>query len=70
MSQLLVRDLDEEVVNALKRQAAEHGRSAEAEHREILKRHLLAARAPKPRSFKDVLASMPYFGDDDLFDVR
>jgi plasmid stability protein len=69
MSQLLVRDLEEEVVAELKRQAAEHGRSAEAEHREILKAHLLS-KQPKPRSFRDVLASMPYFGDDDIFDVR
>lgn len=70
MSQLLVRDLDDEVVAALKRQAAEHGRSAEAEHREILREHLLSAKPPKKRSFAEVLASMPYFKDDDLFDVR
>lgn len=70
MSQLLVRDLDDEVVAALKRQAAEHGRSAEAEHREILRGHLLGGKPPKKRSFTEVLASMPYFDDDDLFDVR
>lgn len=69
MSQLLVRDLDDEIVAELKRQAAEHGRSAEAEHREILRAHLLNKQPPK-RSFKEVLAAMPYFGDDDLFDVR
>jgi plasmid stability protein len=33
MVQLLVRDVPQEVVEALKRRAAEHGRSAEAEHR-------------------------------------
>lgn len=69
MSQLLVRDLEEEVVVELKRKAAANGRSAEAEHREILRTHLLANQPPK-RSFKEVLASMPYFDDDDLFDVR
>ncbi|GAB2879982.1 hypothetical protein GCM10027277_56490 [Pseudoduganella ginsengisoli] len=68
MSQLLVRDIDEELVEALKRVAKAHGRSAEAEHREILRSHLGAY--PKKRSFKEVLAEMPYFNDDDLFDVR
>lgn len=68
MPQLLVRDLDDEVVDALKRQAAANGRSTEAEHREILRAHLI--RQPKKRSFKEVLAEMPYFDDDDLFDVR
>ena len=31
MAQLLVRELDEEIVRALKRRSAEHGRSMEAE---------------------------------------
>lgn len=62
MSQLIVRDIDEEVVVALKRRAAEHGRSAEAEHREILREVLLQdARA---RAFKAALMSMPEVGDD------
>lgn len=68
MSQLLVRGVDEELVEALKRAAAAKGRSAEAEHREILRAHLLTR--PKKRSFKAVLAEMPYFEDDDVFDVR
>jgi len=38
---LTVRNLDEEVVKRLRIQAAEHGRSAEAEHREILRTVLL-----------------------------
>lgn len=33
---LHVRNLDDEVILRLKRRAARHGRSAEAEHREIL----------------------------------
>lgn len=69
MAQLLVRDIDDELVAALKRRAAEHGRSAEAEHRLILGRSLLGTQ-PQRRSFKDALASMPYFDDDDTFDVR
>jgi plasmid stability protein len=37
MSALTVRNLDEEIVRRLRIRAAEHGRSAEAEHREILR---------------------------------
>lgn len=69
MGQLLVRDLDDEVVAELKRQAAANGRSAEAEHREILRNHLLADRVLR-RTFKEVLAAMPDAGVDSDFDVR
>jgi plasmid stability protein len=41
MAQLTVRNVNEQVVRALKRRAADHGRSAEAEHREILRKALL-----------------------------
>ena len=34
---LHVRNLDDELIARLKRRAARHGRSAEAEHREILR---------------------------------
>jgi antitoxin FitA len=44
MAQLLVRDVPRDVVEALKRQAVSHGRSAEAEHRAILERALKAGR--------------------------
>ncbi len=64
MNRLLVRDLDPEVVQALKRRAAQHGRSAEAEHREILKQALLGT---KKKSFAEVLASMPNVGEDSDF---
>ena len=37
MATLIVRNLDEEIVQFLRIRAAEHGRSAEAEHREILR---------------------------------
>jgi plasmid stability protein len=42
---LIVRNLDDELVARLKRRAAEPGRSAEAEHREILREAL----ATEPR---------------------
>jgi len=45
MPQLLVRDVPLDVVEALKRRAAEHGRSAEAEHRAILEDTLRPGRA-------------------------
>ncbi len=49
LTQLMVRKLDPELVAALKRRAAEHGRSMEAEHREILREAL----TPGRRTFWD-----------------
>ena len=46
---LTVRSLDDEVVRALRILAAQHGRSAEAEHREILKAALIGRSEPSPR---------------------
>ena len=65
---LVVRNVDETVVQALKQVAAAHGRSAEAEHREILRTSL----APKPprRSLSEVLASIPCVGNDEDFNWR
>ncbi len=40
MNQLTVRNISAELVRSLKQRAAEHGRSAEAEHREILREAL------------------------------
>jgi plasmid stability protein len=37
MAQLIVRDVDDLIAEALRRRAAENGRSAEAEHRQILR---------------------------------
>ena len=45
MPQLLVRDVPLDLVEALKRRAAKHGRSAQAEHRRILEEALHAGRA-------------------------
>jgi len=65
MTRLLVRDLDPEIVQALKQRAAKHGLSAEAEHREILKQALLG---PKKISFAQVLMNMPNVGLDSDFE--
>lgn len=40
MASLHVRNLDDDLVTRLKRRAALHGRSTEAEHREILRQAL------------------------------
>ena len=58
---LVVRNVEEAVALALKQRAALHGRSAEAEHRDILKQ---ALHRPKRRSFAEALLSMPDVGDD------
>ena len=65
MRQLLVRNVGDEIVQALKRRAASHGRSAEAEHRAIL-REALRPDADRA-SFKRFLASMPDVGADSDF---
>ena len=64
MAQLMVRNLTEDLVKALKRRAAKHNRSAEQEHREILK---VALRGPRRRPLAEVLGSMPNVGDDTDF---
>lgn len=61
MAQLIVRGLDDEVVQALKERAGRRGRSAEAEHREILRATLLHTPVEDPRA---VLLAMPDVGDD------
>ena len=66
MAQLIVRNLDDELVVRLKRRAAEHGRSTEAEHREIL-RDALAARGRR-KSLKQLLLGMPDLGEDRDFE--
>ena len=61
MANLLVRNVDESLVQSLRERAAAHGRSAEAEHREILAN---ALRRPKRRTFAEVLMGMPEVGED------
>jgi len=66
MANLVVRNLDQRIVNALKQRAARHGRSAEAEHRAILEEILLPT--PGKKSFAEVLSSMPDVGQDADFE--
>ncbi len=49
MATLTVRNLDDEIVRSLRIRAAEHGRSAEAEHREILRATLTGGMQPSVR---------------------
>ncbi len=49
MASLHVRNIDDEIVTRLKERATRNGRSAEAEHREILKRALQWEKAPEPK---------------------
>jgi antitoxin FitA len=46
MGNLHVRNLDDDLIARLKRRAARHGRSTEAEHREILRQALAGEEAP------------------------
>lgn len=64
---LIVRNVEEDVALALKQLAASHGRSAEAEHREILRSVL---QRPKRRSVAEILSSMPNVGEDADFNFR
>lgn len=61
MANLLVRNVDDSIVQSLREQAAANGRSAEAEHRAIL---AAALGRPKRKTFAQVLMSMPDVGDD------
>jgi len=62
MAQLLVRDIEGEVVRELKIRAARHGRSAEEEHRHILREALKPA--GPAQSLKKLLLAMPDVGED------
>ncbi|MGH7107290.1 MAG: FitA-like ribbon-helix-helix domain-containing protein [Acetobacteraceae bacterium] len=52
---LSVRNLDDDLIVRLKRRAARHGRSAEAEHREILRQALAGE---DERSFDELAAEL------------
>jgi plasmid stability protein len=64
VANLIVRGIDEAIVQALKHRAAKHGRSAEAEHREIL---ATALRRPRTRRLAEALAAIPNVGKDEDF---
>ncbi len=62
MAQLIVRNLAPELVQELKRRALAHGRSAEEEHREILRLALV-----RP-SMKAMMLDIPNVGEDSDFE--
>lgn len=66
MAQLLVRHLEEEVVQALRQKAAEEGTSVEEAHRRLLRSVLLSKKSSK--TFKEALLEMPDDGDDSIFE--
>ena len=67
MANLVVRNIDDEVVKALKALAGKHGISAEAEHRRILEAALLR---PKKKSFIEALQDIPNVGNDSDFERK
>ena len=64
MASLIVRNVDDEIVRALKIQASQKGISAEAEHRNLLADALLT---PRRKSFEEVIQSIPPVGRDEDF---
>jgi len=64
MANLLVRNVEDEVVTALKARSGRHGISAEEEHRKILRAALLK---PRKRSFAESLLAIPGVGTDKDF---
>jgi antitoxin FitA len=65
MANLIVRNIDETIVQALKIRASQHGVSAEAEHRKILEQVLLK---PQRKSFAELLSQIPNVGNDADFE--
>ncbi|MEO1145544.1 MAG: DNA-binding protein [Cyanobacteria bacterium J06638_22] len=61
MANLIVRNVDDAIAQALKERARRHGVSAEAEHRRILEEALLR---PKKKTFLEILNQMPDAGTD------
>lgn len=71
MAQLLVRNLDDHLVEKLKRRAAANGRSAEAEHRAILENALGANKAAwlaEAQAFRE--AQTPFDRDESTDIIR
>lgn len=69
MSQLIVRKIEERVVQRLREMASGLGVSVEEAHRRLLRRSLLGEDSPPP-SFKDYMRSMPEAGEDSLFERK
>lgn len=65
MATLILRNVDDAIVQALKERADRDGLSAEAEHIKILEHTLLR---PAKKSFVDALCSIPNVGKDSDFE--
>lgn len=65
MANLIVRNIDDSIVKALKLRASRNGVSAEAEHRKILEQVLLH---PPQKPFTEVLCQIPEVGQDKDFE--
>ena len=69
MPQLLVRNVPQAIIEALRQRAAEHGRSAEAEHRVILEEVLRAGRAgfrERARALREATRGRISIGSEEL----
>ncbi|MGI9017024.1 MAG: FitA-like ribbon-helix-helix domain-containing protein [Euzebya sp.] len=64
MAQLIVRNLEAPIVQALKKRAAARGRSAEEEHRAILREALMG---DPDMTLGQALTAMPDIGEDNDF---
>jgi plasmid stability protein len=69
VAQLIVRKIEDRVVQKLRATAAVLGVSMEEAHRRILRKSLLGD-AAAPASFKGHLREMPGFGDDTIFERK
>ena len=71
MAQFVVRHLEDEVKDRLKRRAARHGRSMEEEAREILRNVLKDEGTPLPRLGSRIAARFAHHGlTEDLPELR
>lgn len=62
MANLIVRNVDDAIVKALKTRARKRGTSAEAEHRAVL---IAALLKPRRKSFAEVLAALEQISNTD-----
>ncbi|HEX4368318.1 MAG TPA: hypothetical protein VH023_15880 [Rhodopila sp.] len=72
MGNLLVRGVDDDLIKRLKGRAMAHGRSAEAEHREILRRALTEGSSDMPFDvLRGKICIAPDFDrtPDDIIDI-
>ena len=64
MADLVVRNLEEEVVQRLREEAVREGVSAEEAHRRLLRRELLKDSDGERMTIKEFLLTMPDFPDE------